>query len=59
MLSKTYTQSAKSASQSTKEREATSAEHRMKRMHEARTKEMAQAIVDGLNVAVRSGKVVR
>jgi hypothetical protein len=31
----------------------------MKRMHEARTKEMAQAIVDGLNVAVRSGKVVR
>ena len=59
MVSKMHTNPAKSASQSTKEREETPPEHCMKRMHEARTKEMAQAIVDGLNVAVRSGKVVR
>jgi hypothetical protein len=31
----------------------------MKRIHEARTKEMAQSMADALNAAMRSGKTVR
>ena len=59
MHSKMPTSLEKSAKQSTKEHAATPAEHRMKRMHEAKTKDMAQAMADALNAAVRAGKAIR
>jgi len=59
MHSKANSNPARSAEQSMKERVATPAEHRMKRIHEARTKDMAQSMADALNAAMRSGKTVR
>ena len=59
MHSKMPTAPAKSAVPSTRERVATPAEHRMKRMHEADMRSIAEAIAKGLNAAVKAGKPVR
>ena len=53
------TEAAVSAKPSTKGREATPAEHRMKRMHEAKVRSAAEDMAAALNAAVRAGKPVR
>jgi hypothetical protein len=53
------TEAAVSAKPSTKGREATPAEHRMKRMHEAKVRSAAEDMAAALNGAVRAGKTVR
>ena len=47
------------AKPSTKERVASPAEHRMKRMHEAKVRSVAEDMAAALNMAVRAGKPVR
>jgi hypothetical protein len=44
---------------STKERGASPAEHRMKRMHEKKVHSIAEDMAAALNAAMRSGKNVR
>lgn len=59
MHSKKPTEAAVSARPSTKAREATPAEHRMKRMHEKKVHSIAEDMAAALNTAVRAGKPVR
>jgi hypothetical protein len=59
MHSKTPTAPGRLAPPSTKERVATPAEHKMKRLHEAKTRRIAEALAAGLNAAVEAGKPIR
>jgi hypothetical protein len=56
MHSKQHTEQAKSAKPSTAGRSLTPAEHRMKRLHDAKTQRMAEEMAAALNEAVRQGK---
>lgn len=56
MHSKKRTEAERSAKRSTKERVATPAEHRMKRMHEKKVHSIAEEIAAALNAAMKAGK---
>lgn len=59
MHSKMPTETAKSARPSTKARLVSPAEHKMKRMHEAKIRRIAEALAAGLNAAVQQGKPIK
>ncbi len=58
MYSKDHIEQERLARPSTKGREATPAEHRMKRMHQKKVQTIAEEMAAALNVAMRSGKKV-